>query len=81
MSAALLPTELRSFYIFLKINILSGVPGFEPGYDGIKTRCLTKLGYTPFIYYYGRRDLNSHIKYQNLNLVRLPISPLPFINY
>ncbi len=23
------------------IDIMAGLPGFEPGYDGIKTRCLT----------------------------------------
>ena len=61
---------------------MAGVPGFEPGNAGIKNRCLTAWRYpiraTLTGEWCGRRDLNSHtLRRQNLNLVRLPISPLP----
>ncbi len=61
---------------------MAGVPGFEPGNAGIKNRCLTAWRYpirtTLIGEWCGRRDLNSHtLRRQNLNLVRLPISPLP----
>ncbi len=61
---------------------MAGVPGFEPGTAGIKNRCLTAWRYpirtTLIGEWCGRRDLNSHtLRRQNLNLVRLPISPLP----
>ena len=61
---------------------MAGVPGFEPGNAGIKNRCLTAWRYpiraTLTREWCGRRDLNSHtLRRQNLNLVRLPISPLP----
>ena len=61
---------------------MAGVPGFEPGNAGIKNRCLTAWRYpirtTLSGEWCGRRDLNSHtLRRQNLNLVRLPISPLP----
>ena len=51
------------------------------GNAGIKTGALP-LGDTPSVQrlpeWCGRRDLNSHtLRRQNLNLVRLPISPLP----
>ena len=65
---------------------LAGVPGFEPGSARIKTWCLTAWRYPNKIInnfykeWCGRRDLNSHtLRRQNLNLVRLPISPLPQI--
>ena len=63
---------------------MAGVPGFEPGNAGIKNRCLTAWRYpirtTLTGEWCGRRDLNSHtLRRQNLNLVRLPISPLPHI--
>ncbi len=45
------------------IEIMAGLPGFEPGYDGIKTRCLTAWRQTYRIRYIwcGRRDLNPHV--------------------
>ena len=67
---------------------MAGVPGFEPGNARIKTWCLTAWRYPnlKFNFYRegkwcGRQDLNLHtLRRQNLNLVRLPISPLPQIN-
>lgn len=67
---------------------MAGVPGFEPGMPVSKTGALTTWLYpiiiTDFLkeeyLIYGRRDLNSHtLRRQNLNLVRLPISPLPLL--
>ena len=64
------------------LNKLAGVRGFEPRNAGIRIRCLTAWRYpirtTLSGEWCGRRDLNSHtLRRQNLNLVRLPISPLP----
>ena len=54
--------------------------GFEPGNAGIKTGALP-LGDTPSVQRFlvnGAEATNSHtLRRQNLNLVRLPISPLP----
>ena len=61
---------------------MAGVLGFEPRDAEIKTRCLTAWRYpnTNFCKpkWCGTRDLNPHTsRRQNLNLVRLPISPVP----
>src|SRR5690606_27709189 len=52
---------------------LAGVPGFEPGNGGIKTRCLTAWLYPNLcippdsLSWCGRRDLNSHaVRHWNL---------------
>ena len=63
---------------------MAGVLGFEPRDAEIKTRCLTAWRYpnTNFCKpkWCGTRDLNPHTsRRQNLNLVRLPISPVPQI--
>ena len=46
------------------IEIMAGLLGFEPRYDGIKTRCLTAWRQTYRIRYIwcGRRDLNPHVR-------------------
>ena len=63
---------------------MAGVIGFEPMDAEIKTQCLTAWRYPTYKRFTkankwcGRRDLNPHTsRRQNLNLVRLPISPLP----
>ncbi len=45
------------------IDVMAGLLGFEPRYDGIKTRCLTAWRQTYRIRYIwcGRRDLNPHV--------------------
>ncbi len=63
---------------------MAGVLGFEPRDAEIKTRCLTAWRYPNYYFdlqsdkWCGTRDLNPHTsRRQNLNLVRLPISPVP----
>ena len=54
---------------------MAGVPRFELGNGGIKTRCLTAWRYPSNGAEGETRTLTP--KYWNLNPARLPISPLP----
>ena len=58
---------------------MAGVPGFEPGNDGIKIRCLATWLNPNIKFWLRTRDSNSDLPCQGLQLIRMRLLPIELV--